>query len=83
MHLPGVAELFFRGGGRRGLDELSKTRAGIGEAPRGQLNAKGFQRIENSFTLSCVHSVTLFGNEGYNPFPRQVTSLFTKKCSFA
>src|ERR1017187_9076 len=55
VNLPGIAEFLFGGGGRSWLDEFSETRAGIGEAPRGQLNAKGVQRLKHLFTLACIH----------------------------
>src|ERR1022692_528112 len=56
MNVSGVAEFFFRGRGRGRLRELAETRAGVGKAPGGQLDAERVQRFENVFVLFGGHS---------------------------
>src|SRR3984957_21255224 len=51
VDLAGIAELLFRCRGSCGLDIFPETCPGVREAPRRQLDAKGFQRIEE-FTCS-------------------------------
>jgi hypothetical protein len=47
VNLGRVTELFFEAGGGSGLDELTEAGTGIGETPRGNLDAKFIQRGED------------------------------------
>ena len=43
--LAGVGELFFEAGGGGGLEKLAEARAGVGESPGGDFDAKVVQRL--------------------------------------
>ena len=51
MHLAGVAELLFDGGGRRRLKEFSEAGAGVGESPGRQFDTKNVERLRDGIDL--------------------------------
>src|SRR5882724_7448979 len=55
VHLAGVAEFFLGSSGRGGLNKLSKSCSGIGEAPGRQLDAEGLERVKNLLGLTYIH----------------------------
>jgi hypothetical protein len=69
MYLASVTELFLGGGGGRRLDELPEPSAGIGEAPRRQLNAERIERSKDLVTRTSVHA-NLSSHQRIHSFPR-------------
>jgi hypothetical protein len=55
MHLRGVAEFFFDGGGGSGLNKLPKASASVGKSPRRQLNVEFVERLPNEFDRTIIH----------------------------
>src|SRR5437667_9328381 len=63
MHLGGIAEFFFNRAGGSQLDELAKSCAGVGKAPRRQFYPEIVQRLPNRLGLFSFH-------RGPKPCPR-------------
>jgi len=61
VHLARIAEFFFRRGGSGGLNEFSKSCAGVGETPGRQLDAEGLERVKNLLSLCLRPLGPLFG----------------------
>src|SRR6266566_1039521 len=55
MYLSGVAEFFFNRAGGSELDELAKSCAGVGKAPRRQFYPEIVQRLPNHLGLFSFH----------------------------
>ena len=60
VHLGRVGKLLFDGGSGGGLRKLAETRAGVGEAPGGNLDLESIQRLKSLRRILRIQKASSF-----------------------